>query len=196
MIKISKYKTSWTWTCSLSHRRMEIYKAREADLSPYRSVNTVTWQYTSTEGNVSHDLDWRFGGTMVSNSFFINHGDASWKGRSTVMLKAPGLKTVTRGHFSAKMILTNSTGINQVQRVLSNCFLRKILSQIQWLCFRVLLSKVRPWVANTWKMGFSQTKALTNTFLSLNNYIWVRSANELPWLHLLLPSPEMQHLVM
>lgn len=32
---------------------------------------------TSMEGNVSHDLDWRLGGTIVSNSFFISHGDAS-----------------------------------------------------------------------------------------------------------------------
>lgn len=56
---------------------MEIYEATEADLSPNRNAETVTLQYTSTEGNLSHDLDWRFGGTMVSNSFFISHGDAS-----------------------------------------------------------------------------------------------------------------------
>lgn len=112
------------------------------------------------------------------------------------MLKAPGLNRIARGHFSAKMMLTNSTGVNRVPQVLSNCFLHKNLSQVQRLCLRVLLSKMRPWVANTWKMDFSQTKALTSIFLSLNNYIWVRSANKLPWLPLLLPSPEMQHFVM
>ena len=54
---------------------------------------------TSTEGNVSHVLDCRLGGTTVSNSFFISHGDASWTGRRTVMLRAPGLWRVIRGLF-------------------------------------------------------------------------------------------------
>lgn len=64
---------------------------------------------------------------MVSNSFFISHGDASWKGRRTVMLKAPGLKRFIRDHFSTRVILTSSTGINQVQQILLNCLLHKTL---------------------------------------------------------------------
>lgn len=67
-------------------------------------ANVVTLHrktYTSTEGNVSHDLDWRFGGTIVSSSFFSSHGEASWKGRRTVMLRAPSAKTVIRASVAS-----------------------------------------------------------------------------------------------
>jgi hypothetical protein len=65
-------------------------------------ANEVTLQlemYTSTGGNVSQDLDWRLGGTIVSNSFFSSHGDPSWKGRRTVMLRVPGSKRIIGRSF-------------------------------------------------------------------------------------------------
>ena len=74
--------------------------------------------YTSTEGNVSHDLDWRLGGTIVSNSFFISHGDASRKGRRTVMLRVPGSKRVIRGSFLHQKYSENSIGFHKVQQTL------------------------------------------------------------------------------
>lgn len=62
--------------------------------------------YTSRGENVSRVLDWRFGGTILSGSFFITQGEASAKGRRMVILKTPGSKT----HFAKNQCKSKNDG--------------------------------------------------------------------------------------
>lgn len=84
--------TKWDakdWTTSIMCRATRKKLSWAPLVCPQNKTKNAS---TSIEGNVSHDLDRRLGGTIVSSSFFISHCDASWKGRRTVMLKVPGSK--------------------------------------------------------------------------------------------------------
>lgn len=159
-----------SWLHSLTYSRLKRYKVIEDPSLKYYLNKETLWEMdTSTEGNLSHDLDWRFGGTMVSNSFFMIHCDASWKGRRTVMLSAPGLKGDNKNYFSIKMFLINSTHITQVQKIL----LHKKRARVQWLCFRVLLSKMDHESVSIWKLDFNHPKAFTLGSAVIFRECWV-----------------------
>lgn len=81
-VRVFRYKSPEPNNNFQQNENMSLYKRRlntpKIDGCMYKCTDFPEEKnYTSTEGNVSHDLDWRLGGTIVSNSFFISHGDAS-----------------------------------------------------------------------------------------------------------------------
>lgn len=110
--------------------------------------------YTSGGEHVSSRvLGWRFGGTILSGSFFITQGEASAKGRRTVILETPGLKAdFSKSQFKSK----NYGQVSQTSRKTYSPKCKKLLpSCSKSPCENVILVATdnigsQRWLQNTW----------------------------------------------
>lgn len=105
--------------CLLNKQDLTMSHCLELHFPPMTNIYCLSskgqfWNnYTSRGENVSQVLDWRFGGTILSGSFFITQGDSSGKGRRIVILKTPGSKT----HFAKNQFKSKNDGqVSQTSR--------------------------------------------------------------------------------